>query len=263
MIYLAKVEVRGKAEIGEFSGALTFAPGLQVISAHNSYGKSLAVKALVWCLGLEPVFGNADNDPVRLPEAVREYIELDGHPQSRVISSESSITLRDDGGRELQITRDIKGGDPTAVTVREKYPDGKARESKLIARRRTMQDEHGGFQRFFFEWMNWPRIEVATYRAGGSEVYLENLAPLFYVDQNEGWSNLQALQIARYGQQEISEIAVEYLLGALDAIRVRVMRLQADQRARDLKESARLLAEQALDAMMRRGWRIDWSVTGI
>jgi hypothetical protein len=262
VIYIAKIEVRGKAEVGDFSGTLTFAPGLQVITAHNAYGKSLAVKAIAWCLGLEPMFGNTENDPIGLPEAVREYVELDGYPKSRVISSESSLTIRDDLGRELRITRDIKGGDSTSVRVQEQDADGKARESKLIARRRTMQDEHGGFQRFFFEWMNWPRMDVATYRPGGAELYLENLAPLFYIDQNEGWSNIQALQIARYGQQEIGEVAVEYLLGALDTVRARVLRLQAEQRARDLKESARMLTEQATDSMIRRGWRIQWSNHG-
>ncbi len=262
MIHLAKVEVHGRAEAGEFSGALAFAPGLQVISAHNSYGKSLAVRAIAWCLGLEPIFGNVDNDPIRLPEAVRGYIDLDGHADSPVVSAESSITIRDDAARELVITRDIKGGDLASVTVLEREADGKTRESKLIARRRTMQDEHGGFQRFLFEWMNWPRMKVSTFRPGGSEIYLENLAPLFYIDQDEGWSNIQALQIARYGQQEISEIAVEYLLGALEAVRARVMRLESEQRARDLKESARLIAEQAMDAMIRRGWRLEWSSHG-
>lgn len=262
MIYLSKVEVCGRAEAGEFSGTLTFTPGLQVISAHNAYGKSLAVRAIAWCLGLEPIFGNADNDPIRLPEAVRGYIDLDGHANSRVISAESSITICDDAKRELTITRDIKGGDLTSVRVRETNADAESRESRLIARRGTMQIEHGGFQRFLFEWMNWPRLKVSTFRPGGSEVYLENLAPLFYIDQDEGWSNIQALQIARYGQQEISEIAVEYLLGALDAVRARVMRLQSEQRSRDLKESARLIADQAIDTMMRRGWRVDWSSHG-
>jgi DNA repair exonuclease SbcCD ATPase subunit len=153
-------------------------------------------------------------------------------------------------------------GDLTSVKVLEKDADGKTRESRLIARRKTMQDEHGGFQRFLFEWMKWPRMKVATSRPGGSDIYLENLAPLFYIDQDEGWSNIQALQIARYGQQEIGEIAVEYLLGALDAVRARVMRLESEQRARDLKESARLIAEQAMDAMIRRGWRLEWSSHG-
>lgn len=262
MIHLTKIEVRGKAEAGEFSGVLELSAGLQVISAQNAYGKSLAVKAIAWCFGLEPIFGNADNDPIRLPEAVREDLELAGHLNSRVLFSECTVTIRDQAGRQLAITRSIKGGDSSIVVVREMESDGKARESKLLARRLTMQDEHGGFQHFLFTWLNWPRIEVPTFRPGGSEIYLENLAPLFYIDQNEGWTNIQALQIARYGQQQIGEIAVEYLLGAIDALKARISRLQATQRASELKESARLIAEQLSDAMLRRGWRVEWSSRG-
>ena len=262
MIHLTRIEVRGKAEAGAFSGVLNLSSGLQVISARNAYGKSLAVKAIAWCLGLEPIFGNPNNDPVRLPEAVREGLEIAGHVKSQVVSSECSVTIRDQAGRQLTITRSIKGGDPSVVVVRETEAIGKIRESKLLARGQTMQDEHGGFQRFLFEWLNWPRIEVPTYRPGGSEIYLENLAPLFYIDQDEGWSNIQELQIARYGQQEIGEIAVEYLLGAIDALKARVRRLQAAQRADELKKSARRIAEQASGAMLRRGWRVDWSSHG-
>jgi predicted nucleic acid-binding Zn-ribbon protein len=262
VIHLAKIEVRGISEAGEFSGVLHLSPGLQVISAHNAYGKSLAVKAVAWSLGLEAIFGNADNDPIRLPEAVREHIELAGHVKSRVLSSESVITLRDEDGRELAIARAIAGGDRSVVLIRETGADGKARESKLLARRLTMKDEHGGFQRFLFEWLKWPRMEVPSYRAASSEIYLENLAPLFYIDQDEGWSNIQALQIARYAQQEIGEIAVEYLLGAHDALKARISRLRAAQRAGELKESARIIADQVTDAMMRHGWRVEWSSHG-
>jgi hypothetical protein len=117
VIQLKKVAVRGKSEAGDFSGSLEFAGGLQVISAKNAYGKSLAVKSVTWCLGLDPMFGNAENDPI--PEAVREDLELAGH-KSRVLNSECSITLKDDKGRTLEITRAITGGDPRIVEVREK-----------------------------------------------------------------------------------------------------------------------------------------------
>ncbi|MES2220365.1 MAG: hypothetical protein V4587_05290 [Acidobacteriota bacterium] len=38
--------------------------------------------------------------------------------------------------------------------------------------------------------------------------------------------------------------------------------MESEQRARDLKESARLIAERAMDTMIRRGWRVDWSGFG-
>jgi len=262
VIYLSKIEVRGRADAGDFAGSISLGPGLQVISAPNAYGKSLAAKAVIWCLGLEPIFGSPDNDATRLPEAVREELDLAGHPQSKIINSQCTISLKDNSGRMLEITRPIKGGDISIATIRETEKDGKVRESKLLARKLTMSDEHGGFQRFLFGWLKWPRVEVPTFRAGGSEVYLENLAPLFYIDQNEGWSDLQALQISRYGQQEIKEIAVEYLLGSSAALQARVDRVKAGQRAIELKESSRLIADQVNDEMLRRGWRLDWSSHG-
>lgn len=262
MIYLSKIEVRGKAEAGDFAGSISLGPGLQVISAPNAYGKSLAAKAVIWCLGLEPIFGSPDNDATRLPEAVREELDLTGHPQSKIINSQCTISIKDNSGHMLEITRPIKSGDISIATIREIQNDGKVRESKLLARKLTMSDEHGGFQRFLFDWLKWPRVEVPTFRAGGSEVYLENLAPLFYIDQNEGWSDLQALQISRYGQQEIKEIAVEYLLGSSAALQARVDRVKAGQRAIELKESSRLIAEQVNEEMLRRGWRVDWSSHG-
>lgn len=262
MIYLSKIEVRGKAEAGEFIGNITLGPGLQVISAPNAYGKSLAAKAVIWCLGLEPIFGSPDNDASRLPEAVREELDLAGHPQSKIVDSECSISIQDSSGRQLEIKRPIVGSDSSIATVREMDKDGKVRESKLLARKWTMSDEHGGLQRFLFGWLKWPRVEVPTFRPGISEVYLENLAPLFYIDQNEGWSDLQTLQISRYGQQEIKEIAVEYLLGSMNILQSRIDRVKAGQRANELKESSRLLADQVNEEMLRRGWRLDWSSHG-
>ena len=262
MIYLKQIEVRGEAQAGKFSGVLNLSKGLQVISARNAYGKSLAAKAVTWCLGLEPIFGNPDNDPIRLPEAVREELELEEHPNSIVLSSECSVTFEDEKGRSVRITRPIKGSDASFVFIEERDADGKERKSKLLARKLTMQDEHGGFQRFFFEWLGWPRMEVPTFRPGGSEIYLENLAPLFYIDQNEGWSDLQSLQISRYGQLEIAEIAVEYLLGAMDALGGRLARLNVNQRTAELKESAKITTEQLIDKMLRYGWRVDWSSHG-
>src|SRR5271170_279131 len=95
VIYLSKIEVRGKADAGEFAGSITLGPGLQVISAPNAYGKSLAAKAVIWCLGLEPIFGSPDNDATRLPEAVREELELAGHPHSKIVNSECTISIKD------------------------------------------------------------------------------------------------------------------------------------------------------------------------
>ena len=102
MIQLTEIVVQGVSDAGRFMGRLDLEPGLQVISAENAYGKSLAVTAIAWCLGLEPMLGFPDNDSTCFSEAARQRIDLtDGQPSARVLSSECSIGIQDHDGRRL------------------------------------------------------------------------------------------------------------------------------------------------------------------
>lgn len=260
MIRLVEVEVRGQSAAGAFRGSLVFPPGLQVISGPNAFGKSLAARTVAWCLGLEPMLGFQDNDSSRLPLAAREEAVFTTGP-TQILGSECAITFQAADGRRLGLSRDIKG-DTSVVRVVETDAEGNTRHSVLQARGRSMKDEHGGLQRFLFEWLHWARVEVATYHGTVVDVYLENLVPLFYIEQDEGWTDLQSRQMARYGQLQIAQIAVEYLLGALGTVRNRFARQQAIQRRAALRERARTIAERATALFARNGWNVPWSANG-
>lgn len=262
MIRLDAVEMEGESSAGKFYGRMTFGPGLQVITAPNSYGKSLAAKCLPWALGVEPLFGiTGKGDLSCFPLAAREELLLPGAGRARVLWSRCAVELTHADGRRLTLRREIKG-DPATIAVEETTASGATRKSKLFARTETMQSEHAGFQRFFFEWMGWPRMPVTTFRATESEVYLENLAPLFFIEQDEGWTDLQARQITRYGQQQIAQVAVEYLLGATDALAARHREQVAHQAAVRLREEARRIGEAVVTLGARNGWELGWSGAG-
>jgi hypothetical protein len=253
--------VRAQTTAGTFAGLLELDGGLQVISADNAYGKSLAVKSVAWCLGVEPIFGIYNDDPTCFPEAVLARLENPGSAYAQVLSSECSILLVHEDSRKLGLTRAIKG-DSSFVRVEEHDAAGVVRKSRLSARHLTMQDQTAGLQRFLFGWLGWPRVEVPTFKGEPSEVYIENLMPLFYIDQTEGWTDLQAQQIGRYSQLEIKEIAVEFLLGATDAIKARVRERQSIQRRQALRDSAKSIAEHVTAMIERRGWAVEWSGNG-
>ncbi len=217
MIRIEEVRVYGESDAGPFQGAFAFEEGLQIVSADNHFGKSLAVTSIAWCLGLERMFGLQDNDTSRFPMAVREVIDLDGNPSVPVRSSCAILTLRRSDGVGLRLTREILG-QPAEVLV-EELESGLviSRTSKLQARKHTMKDEAAGLQNFLFAWCSLPRTPLVTNRGDESELYPENIAPLFYIDQNEGWTDLQALQVHRYGLLDVADVAVEYLLGATTA----------------------------------------------
>lgn len=261
MITLDSIQIEGLATSGGFSGLVSFSKGLQVISAHNAFGKSLAVTAVAWCFGAEAVFGIPDNDASCFPPALRDEIDLGDPEPSTVLSSSCTLKLTHSDKRSLLLKRAIKG-DCTTIEVSESDEKGTTRRSLLSARTLTMQDQFGGFQRFFYEWLGWTRQRVTTYRGNEADVYIENLLPLFYIDQDEGWTDIQALQITRYGQQQIAEIAIEYLLGGTGAIAARVERLRNAQSNAALKETARLLSERVVSTLLRFGWRTSWSSQG-
>ena len=132
----------------------------------------------------------------------------------------------------------------------------------MNARRETMKDEYGGLQRFLVEWIGWPRETVSTFSGNAAEVYIENLMPLFFIEQHDGWVDLQARQVTRYGQQQIGQVAFEYLLGAMDAVRARVAGLLAAARDMALREKARGISERVQMVFQRNGWNVEWSGNG-
>ena len=263
MIRIEQIKVCGESDAGAFQGSFEFKNGLHVISADNRFGKSLAVTSIAWCLGLERMFGLQDNDASRFPVAVREIIDLDGKLDVPVRSSRSILTLRRADGLGLRITRDILG-DSADVLVDELSADNAVlRTSRLHARKQTMKDEVAGLQNFLFAWCSLPRTPVVTNRGDESELYLENVAPLFYVDQSEGWTDLQALQVHRYGLLEISDVAVEYLLGATTAIAERFKRQTIAASEARLKAEASALSALITALFHRNGWITEiWSERG-
>lgn len=263
MIRIEEIKVCGESDAGTFEGAFGFNQGLQVVSADNHFGKSLAVTSIAWSLGLEHIFGLQDNDTSRFPMAVREVIDFNGKSNVPVRSSRSILTLRRTDGVGLRLTRDILGH-PADVLVEELGPDLTiSRSCRLYARKRTMKDEAAGLHNFLFAWIGLPRTEVMTNRGEVSELYPENIAPLFYIDQNEGWTDLQALQVHRYGLLDISEVAVEYLLGATAAIGNRLEQEKIAANDDRLKADASALASQISALFERHGWITgDWSDHG-
>jgi hypothetical protein len=262
MITILEISIEGSSELGDYRGSFSFEAGLQVVSANNGFGKSLAVTAIAWCLGLEPIFGVQDNDISRFPSAVRDVVDLGDDVNVPVLESRASILIQRSDGARLRSTRDIKGT-PAKVVVEEFSSSGEAlRVSTLNARERTMKDETGGLHNFLFSWLGWTRSKVFSVRGESGEVYLENLAPLFLIDQIEGWSDLQALQVYRYGIPEIAEIAVEYLLGATANIAARLERLKLEDVRVKQEVEASLIASRVSSFMERNGWIVPWSDHG-
>ena len=212
------------------------------------------------------MFGLQWADTARLPLAVHEGLDLpapDGITSATVESSYALLGMQRHDGAQLTIRRDIVGGDKARVRVTEIDATGKTiRESDLSLGQRSMKDETGGYQNFLFEWVGLPRLPVMTRNGSEQEVYFENLAPLFFIDQAEGWNDLQSMQVHRYGLVDIGAVAVEYLLGAKARLAERLQREREATRIARLKDRAGVLSEEIQRLFADQGWPIKWSAWG-
>lgn len=199
------------------------------------------------------MFGLQNNDSARFPGAVRDVITLGNVENVPVLASEACVSIERDDGARIALRRAILGGDRERVEVTETLPNRSKKVTILQARKETMSDETAGLQRFLFEWIGLPRTPLMTLNGRRSELYLENQAPLFFIDQNEGWTDLFALQVHRYGLQEVNEAAVEFLLGARTALAARYRRQESVSTEARLKGEAEKISERVVASSRSKG----------
>lgn len=257
MISIATVEIVGDSERGPFSGRIDFEPGLQVFSAPNRYGKSLAFSAITWCLGVEQIFGALAGDNSIFPSAARSHIDLANERAIPVLKSEARLFLSRDDKQRLALSRPIIGGELTHIT----YDDGKT-QGTLQTGWGSSADSTAGFQGRLRSWAGLPEMHVLNSRGQAYPIYLENLAALFLIEQTRGWGNIQAEQVYRYGLLEIANAAFEHLLGLDARLRARLARQKANFEEGALREEARSIAEDFTKVLARQGWSGGIGVTG-
>lgn len=257
MMHIARVTVEGTSEAGAFRGTLELGPGVQVISSPNRFGKSIAFSAVVWCLGVEHIFGVQASDNAIFPDAPRNLIDLGDVRETKVIESSAEIELVREDGCRLKLRRAIVG-----ERGRIAVSDGGDLQGNLVVGYGTMADPTAGFQTTFRKWAGLPEAHLMTSRGNDAPIYFENLAPLFLVTQLTGWADIQAEQVYRYGLQEIVEGAFEYLLGLDATLAARLLHQRHDATAVALKEEARVIAADFALLFNAEGWIGDLGTSG-
>jgi hypothetical protein len=88
---------------------LPFRPGLNIVQAHNTSGKSTSLQAIIYALGLERSLGPQLTIP--LPYSMRERIHLRKNDDNfeTVLQSYVEIDIENSSGQRLSIRRDVVG----------------------------------------------------------------------------------------------------------------------------------------------------------
>jgi hypothetical protein len=139
MLRFGRMSIVVSTDKGKFGCSHTFEPGLNVLRANNSAGKSTVLRGLIYVLGLEGAFSPSHEVP--LPHVLTEYIDLPGE-NALVKEASIAVEVSNAAGETITVSRSI-----SAIEIRILSPCVKGRRSairKLQARPVTSSFGHLG-----------------------------------------------------------------------------------------------------------------------
>jgi prefoldin subunit 5 len=211
---LRRLELRVQTTGPECGFDIDFGPGLNILRADNSSGKSTCLQAIIYALGLEGMLSASREVP--LPHAMTHVVDVLGTEYS-VRSSHVSLEIENGDGQILTIRRAVKGEQidtrlietwsGPALTSFGQWP-----QRDFFVRLPGAAQREAGFQHRLAEFLGWRMPSITKMDGGEAPLYLEALFPYMFVEQKHGWTGIQARIPGYLGLREPGKRAVEFLL---------------------------------------------------
>ena len=236
---------------------LPFAPGLVVLRADNSSGKSTCLQGIVYALGLEGMLSASRAIP--LPHVATSSLTDEDGREVGVLESYVMLEFENEAGQIATVRRYAKHGsiDTQLITVWDSpaltAPTDRMRERPYFVRRPGSAQREAGFHYWLADFIGWELPEVARYDGSMSPLYLETIFPLFLVEQKRGWAGIQAQTPTYLRIRDVGRRNVEFVLALSGGD------LVAERQV--LQERIGTLRQQWSDAV--RGFRLGANEHGI
>lgn len=202
---------------GMFGADIPFSNGLMVVRAENSRGKSTAVQSILFALGLERMITTQPASALTSAMRDRLIYDPDTKAETAVVSSRVSVSIEGVNGEVATVTRwvvDDKLG-PNLVRVQHALinditPQTPA-DDYYVGRQGGASRERG-FHVWLAGFLGWSMPELPAREGRTSQLYMEQVFPLLFVEQRRGWGGIQAQMPAFSGVTEVRKRAVEFIL---------------------------------------------------
>lgn len=221
-----------------FGADIPFSKGLMVVRAENSRGKSTAVQSILFALGLERMITTQPTSA--LTSAMRDRLIFDPatKTETSVVSSRVVIEIEGVNGEVATVTRWVVDDSIGSNLVRVQHaaigditPDT-AVDDYYVGRQGGASRERG-FHVWLAGFVGWRMPELPAREGRTSQLYMEQVFPLLFVEQRRGWGGIQAQMPAFSGVTEVRKRAVEFLL-ALEVGRFELTRQRLRAREAEL-----------------------------
>lgn len=257
---LRHLRLRVSTDKGSFGADVPFGPGLNVLEAANSRGKSICTQSILYALGMEAMLGSRHDVP--LPDAMSKELLTPSGENARVHESRVWLEIEGEGDRTITVARWAKHStiDRKLVSVWDGpvlTEGGVYNQHDHLVRAEGVLGREVGFHHFLAELVGWDPPVILRNDGRESPLYLEYLFPLLFVEQRGGWSGIQAQQ-PNFFLPDAKKRAVEYIAGIAAYERERAQ-LRLQQQRASLDQSWR----GAVSAFRRKAEQLGLVPTGI
>ncbi len=202
---------------GQYGADLIFPDGLVLLHLHNTRGKSTALKSIIYCLGLERMFGNVSQAP--LTPAMTSKLK-DGDREWEVVESWAYLQIQNREGRHATLRRKVTGEggqDRKVVDIWELGIDevqgGHAPSVPHFALDPGSAQHERGVAAWLAQFIGWELPQVVHHDGSLGLLYIECMLSLFFVEQSQGWTTIQAGTPRHFGIRQVERKAFEFILG--------------------------------------------------
>ncbi|MGA0613342.1 AAA family ATPase [Paracoccus sp. KR1-242] len=224
MITIRHIRLRSVTADRTFGADIAFSDGLNVIQADNTSGKSTALMAIIYGLGLERSLTSKLDVP--LPYAMRDRIEVaKDQGYEPVLESHVALEIRNSRGAVITVRREIpqegKAGLVRTWGCSIDQVDGSQGQQKdFFLHDKGSAVNEDGFHHFLARFIGWDLPLVPYYNGDERPLYIETIFPMFFVEQKRGWSAIQGPLPTFFGVQDLPRRVMEFVLD-LDAGKAR------------------------------------------
>ena len=234
---IRRLKLRASTINGDYGTDISFPDGLVLLHLHNTRGKSTALKSMIYCLGLERMFGQVNQAP--LTPAMTTRLK-DGSAEWDVVESWVYLQIENEHGRIATLRRKVAGEggqDRKVIDVWECSMDemevGETQPKPHYARDPGSAQNEQGVAFWLAKFMGWQLPQVMRHDGSLGILYIECVLSLFFIEQSQGWTTIQAGTPRIFGFRQVERKAVEFILG-LEACETDSTREHLEQQADEL-----------------------------
>ena len=238
MLRINAIKIQIVTADGLYGFEQSFQNGLNIIRGNNSSGKSSLFQAILYALGLEELLGGKNEKTMQ--SVLKDQVEFPDSNFHEVLQSE--VFLEIENKNTITIRRSIISPTESPKLVNIYYGNLLTGNNKYLKKQSMYIHDKGGatdttygFHFFLSEFLGWSLPEVINNQGQPAHLYIQQIAPIFMIEQKSGWSDFFST-MPYYGIKQATSRVIEFILN-MDIFENQKKKTELNYREDCLKET--------------------------